>query len=468
MNYPLDQLVPPHCTQQLILLTNGGWMSFTMPLVFFLIGALQPWHLMQRGVHFSNQQQEKDNVTTQVEPRQQLTTSNDSAANVETVTIMSDDDLALAVLLGCKKCNQKRNLTAYPITMVTDHAAKRIKISYEIPLTTEILQLFTHQGPVVTLDSIPLDVFMNQILLFVGDNQYRFVGAVNQYFQKSYIALFPKKSTHYNVSTLAHAKLCFDDITHDIWQQIILCKQAARDGNLPVLQHLHSFHCEWGSQTCASAALNGHLDVLRWLRAHDCPWNASICDNAALNGHWKVIQWAVGKGCPFYEQACQNAALNGHLKVLECAHAKKSLQGSCASRHICSNAASKGHLDILKWARQNEFWWNERTCYEAAENGHLDVLKWARSNGCPWDKYTCSSAAEGGHLDVLKWAHANGCPWDEYTCSSAAESGQLDVLKWAHANGCPWDNMTLRSASNNKHQHIVQWAEQHGCPDDSD
>jgi hypothetical protein len=42
-------------------------------------------------------------------------------------------------------------------------------------------------------EEIPLDLLANHIFPFVGSHQYRFVGAVCQNFQTTYLDVFPKK-----------------------------------------------------------------------------------------------------------------------------------------------------------------------------------------------------------------------------------------------------------------------------------
>jgi hypothetical protein len=61
-----------------------------------------------------------------------------------------------------------------------------------------------------TLEDIPSELFIQQILPFVGRHQYRFVAAVNRSFHTAYLTSFPKKVTRFNVSTIEHAKICFD------------------------------------------------------------------------------------------------------------------------------------------------------------------------------------------------------------------------------------------------------------------
>jgi hypothetical protein len=260
-----------------------------------------------------------------------------------------------------------------------------------------------------TLEDIPSELFIQYILPFVGDHQYRFVAAVNRNFHTAYVAAFPIKETRFNVSTIEHAKICFDENKGDFYDKGMLCDIAAREGNLTVLKYLRSIQCPWDTATCAFAAINGHLDVIKWCRQNGCPWNSDTCSNAAENGHLDIIKWCRENGCDW-------------------------------DRFTCPNAAENGHLDVVKWCRQNGCEWNAWTCAMAAENGHLDVIQWCRQNGCPWDDYTCAYAAQNGHLEVLQWCCENGCPWNYRTCLYAAKNGHINVLKWCRQNGFPWDN----------------------------
>ena len=123
---------------------------------------------------------------------------------------------------------------------------------------------------------------------------------------------------------------------------------------------------------------------------------------------------------------------------------------------LCEIASSAGHLNILKWARANNYSWDNMTCNSAAFNGHLEILKWAHTNGCEWDSMTCSKAAFCGHLEVLQWARENGCKWDSFTCTSAALNGHLEVLKWARANGCEWNCNTCSNAAYGGHLEVLE------------
>jgi hypothetical protein len=62
------------------------------------------------------------------------------------------------------------------------------------------------------MDRLPMDVFQNSILTFVGDHQFRFVAAVNSKFYHAYTSLYPHRTTYRNVCTMEHAKICFHEI----------------------------------------------------------------------------------------------------------------------------------------------------------------------------------------------------------------------------------------------------------------
>jgi hypothetical protein len=308
-----------------------------------------------------------------------------------------------------------------------------------------------------TLEDIPSELFIQYILPFVGRHQYRFVAAVNRNFHTAYVTAFPKKVTRFNVSTIEHAKICFDEKKGPYHPR--LCEKAAREGNLTVLKYLRSIQCPWSNWTCAYAAYYGHLDVIQWCHKNGCEWDEYTCANAAKNGHLDVIQWCRQNGCPWDIRTCAYAAKNGHLDVI-----KWCRQNGCPwDRDTCLEAAKNGHLHVLQWCRENGCPWDKWTSYYAAENGHLDVIKWCRQNGCPWDSSTCSNAAKNGHLDVVKWCHENGCRWDSDTCKNAAQNGHIDILKWCRRNGCSWDARTCEALESKGYFDVLKWSFENGC-----
>jgi hypothetical protein len=46
----------------------------------------------------------------------------------------------------------------------------------------------------------------------------------------------------------------------------------------------------------------------------NCPWDERICRQAAINGNIKLLQWARKEGCPWDETTCEAAAANGQFQ----------------------------------------------------------------------------------------------------------------------------------------------------------
>ena len=161
------------------------------------------------------------------------------------------------------------------------------------------------------------------------------------------------------------------------------------------------------------AAYNGNLDILVWTKENKDIILTSgflLCNEAAKGGQLQVLQWLHQNGSPSNDNTCRAAAANGHLDVLQWLH-----QNGCPwNEDTFSGAARNGHFEILKWLHENGCPWNKYTCSSAAGGGHIEILKWLRQNGCRWDSKTCEAALDNGHLEIFEWAITNGCPFNEY------------------------------------------------------
>ncbi len=210
--------------------------------------------------------------------------------------------------------------------------------------------------------------------------------------------------------------------------------------------------------------LNINLPLLELVKNNDYDMS-KVCEIAALHGNLDMIKWARSNDYKWNENTCSGAALNGHLDILIWAREN----GCYWNSQTCSAAALGGHLNILKWARENYCSWDEQTCSNAALNGHLGILIWARENYCNWDAQTCSNAALNNHLGILIWARKNGCDWNSRTCSNAAENGHLEILKWTRENGgYELTKKTPLYAILDGNLEVLIWAMENGCEWDSD
>ena len=99
-------------------------------------------------------------------------------------------------------------------------------------------------------------------------------------------------------------------------RKALLCKAAARSGQLEELKAVRAKGCRWDEYTCSAAAKGGQFEVLQWARANDCPWDEDMCEGAAEGGHLEVLQWAHANGCPWSEEELYMAAKKGHEMIV--------------------------------------------------------------------------------------------------------------------------------------------------------
>lgn len=217
------------------------------------------------------------------------------------------------------------------------------------------------------MESINLDILSGCIMPYVGSHQFRFVAGVNrsfytayttytdvtdvQYYYKNYKCNnsdhVSRPWTYYNVSTTQHAKLCYEETSPP--SRYILCAQAAKDGNLHVLQYLKSeLDCPWNVQTCAMAGRYGHVHILEYARQNGCDWNDGTLIYAAQRGHLSILQWAVQ---------------NGYTR-------------ETISVYVSSNAAERGHLHILQWLHAMGCPFHEDVTRYALDHGHENIVQW--------------------------------------------------------------------------------------------
>jgi hypothetical protein len=112
---------------------------------------------------------------------------------------------------------------------------------YKFDCSEVVVELPPQQEPLTCVESdaalsfddnsIPPEIFTDIIIPFIGDYYYRFVGMVNHVFHDAYVSAFPKKRTHFNVTTKEHAIICYQESDRDI-SFPILCPLLARKGDL--------------------------------------------------------------------------------------------------------------------------------------------------------------------------------------------------------------------------------------------
>ena len=140
-----------------------------------------------------------------------------------------------------------------------------------------------------------------------------------------------------------------------------LIECAVKEGNIDCLGILRKLYfvnddeiesfCE---QIYYTGALEGNIDMLQ--RVYNiCPILAtsstSIINNAARRGNLNVLNWANSKGCLGDEKIYIYAIRNNHYSVIKWAdeHNYK-----CNKKTICTHANDKTDEKILKWLEQKD------------------------------------------------------------------------------------------------------------------
>ena len=224
--------------------------------------------------------------------------------------------------------------------------------------------------------------------------------------------------------------------TGDPERDSYFCNEAARQGNLNALVHLHEkWSCPMDKDTCKYAAGKwpngqGNLDCLQYAFCRGFPWSEDTCSAAADSGSLLCLRYAHKNECPWNAETC---------------HA----------------AAYRGDMDCLRYAHENGCPWNEKTCSSAARRGNLECLIYLHENGCPWSETTIEMASLHGEVECLRYAHKEGCHWSEESCALASQGDNLNCLRFLHENGCPWDEDTILRSEGGE---CMRYAYDNWCP----
>lgn len=218
-----------------------------------------------------------------------------------------------------------------------------------------------------------IEILSDCIMAYIGHYHFRFVAGVNRTFYMAYTTYASNNSnmtsgtiryynsnnnnhipwidqetlTFYNVSTIQHAKICYEETTPP--QRCTLCALAAKDGSLHVLKYLvKELDCPWDVQTCSMAGRYGHVHILEYARRNGCDWNDSTLINAAQFGHLPILEWALQHGYTY----------------------------DTVSIYVSSNAAEFGQWHILKWLHARRCPFHEDVARYASNSGHQDIVRW--------------------------------------------------------------------------------------------
>ena len=91
---------------------------------------------------------------------------------------------------------------------------------------------------------------------------------------------------------------------------------AAENGQLPVVQFLHTVGMPYTIYAMDFAAGEGHLDVVQYLHGVGANCTSSAMDHASRMGFLNVVEFLLAMGKPYTVWAIDFACANGHLDIL--------------------------------------------------------------------------------------------------------------------------------------------------------
>ena len=107
-----------------------------------------------------------------------------------------------------------------------------------------------------------------------------------------------------------------DEPYHDTLCNI--CNYAVISGNLAMVKYVILHGCQPDKRTCILAAEYGHLHILKFLEEYNYDFkNDSACDEAARNGDLMMLEWLINNGYPFDIGICMCAASGGHINIIK-------------------------------------------------------------------------------------------------------------------------------------------------------
>jgi hypothetical protein len=224
------------------------------------------------------------------------------------------------------------------------------------------------------------------------------------------------------------------------YESIVTCDDAAKKGNMEVLDLLHSYGCPWDSSTfCIAMSGGATLEQLQWMANAGCPATNEIGVNIAVSrGDKEIVTWLLNltpRPCELREVACETAIEHDQFDMVPWLVSL----GCPVSVPRCIVAAARAnHVVALDWlvVHDPDLAATIPPCAATASAaaGHVEALRWILAH-VPAD-YVCEPpafilAARHGHLGTLKVLHETGHEWDNTKCAEEAIVNQhVELYDW--------------------------------------
>ncbi|GFH48894.1 hypothetical protein CTEN210_05370 [Chaetoceros tenuissimus] len=230
---------------------------------------------------------------------------------------------------------------------------------------------------------------------------------------------------------------------------------------LETLKWLRRHGCPWDeeSQFCEQAARNNNLEALKWARSEGCPWDEDTLVEAARIGNIAMLEYCLQNKCPLDAKTCSWAMFNeDHHTALEvlktlrkyyCPWGYSWEYRYSLVKSTCYEAIRSGNYEAMFWAKRNGCPWTEEDFCYLVQEGHVSAIEEALQDEPHHDVndrvhvnkiFGAALRTKSSHvsciIEKLKLLRRYGYEWNVETSSMASKLGKLQVLQWLHYKGC--------------------------------
>lgn len=188
--------------------------------------------------------------------------------------------------------------------------------------------------------------------------------------------------------------------------------------------------------TAELAAQANQFSVLRWaISAGYYPDECvDICKFAARNGNLQMLEWAKSRGYTLNKYVAVAAARGGHAEVFMYLVDKCPVENT----RVIAAAMKGGNIEILEYLKclRGRFRYNNGLSpYYPTIFKHISVatFAWSCVNGLKLDLYILCAAIRVKRQDIVEWIFGNYSKsfwWDDYKVEDAvAQSGSIHILE---------------------------------------
>ncbi|KAG2833869.1 hypothetical protein PC116_g24169 [Phytophthora cactorum] len=185
------------------------------------------------------------------------------------------------------------------------------------------------------------------------------------------------------------------------------------------------------------AAGQGQLEVMQWLHSHGCKGTYEATDNVVGKGRLDIVKWLYDRGYNGSSEAIAAAVIFGYLDMLQWFYENT---GKVPQVDAVSLAIESNRLNVLRWLKD------------------MDLLKKVRGGSIRW-RFSSSQS-----LETIAWIHLNTpAVYTSEAMEDFASKGDLSAIKWMalYRGERLCTHKVIRNAIHSGSLSLVRWLLEH-------